>query len=99
GKNLERLPHTCDRPAEHGLYGIGGERMLNWNYTVDVGKILFQPALTASIQFIHVLEHQCAFRFFVESQDGIAPELPHAAAQFPAGLRRQHVAMESFSSQ
>src|SRR5690349_16794868 len=78
---------------------IDGERIFNWDYNVAVRKVLFKLALVQSIQFVHVLKHQRAFGFYVESQDSVAAEFQHGCADVPASRGRQHVAMEGLSAQ
>ena len=91
--------HSRDRPAEHRLHRIGNERVFEGNDEFDELHILFQPALNTERQLIHALEHQCAFRLFVEGDDHVAAELPHAAAKGSTHIRGHQVPVKSFARQ
>ena len=41
--------HARDSSAEHGLHGIGGERVFQRDDEIDVLQVLLQPALNAGV--------------------------------------------------
>ena len=75
------------------------QRVFNGDDKIDILQVLFQPALNAGVQFLHVLEHNRAFGVGVEGQDGIAAKFPHAGAQPEAGFGGKQVAMKGLSRQ
>ena len=75
------LLHARDRAAKHGLHRIAGQRVFNRNHEIDVLQVLFQPALNARAQFVHVLEHDRAFGFGIEGEDRVAAKFLHSRAQ------------------
>src|SRR5262249_4977399 len=91
---VERTLHARNRTAKHGLDGIGGKRIFDRDYEINILQVLLQPALNASIQFIHSLQHHSALSFFVECQHGIAAEFRHAMAQRAEGLVVQQITVE-----
>src|SRR5580693_4105417 len=89
--------HALDPPAEHGLNGIGSERVLQRNDEINILQVFLQPALNALVQIAHVLEHNCAFALDIKGQDSAAAEFPHHANKLAAGLNREHIAMKGFA--
>src|SRR5271170_608114 len=89
--------HALDPPAEHGLNGIGRERVFQRNDKIDVLQVLLQPALNTLIQIAHVLEHDGAFLLDVESQDRVRAKLLHGTAEPAAGFGWEHIAMKGFT--
>jgi hypothetical protein len=62
-------------------------------------QVLFQPALNAGAQFLHVLKDNCAFGIGVEGQNHVSAKLSHLEAKLAAGFRRKQIAMKSLPCQ
>ena len=99
GQRRQRLLHARNGAAEHGLHRVAGQRVFNGDDKVNVLQVLFQPALDAHVQFVHVLEHNRAFGFGIESEDSVSAKFLHTGAEPAAGLDGKHVAMKGFAGQ
>src|SRR5712692_3229682 len=103
-EDLQYALHVGDRAAEHGLHGIGGQRILDRNHELDVLHVFFQPALDAGFQLVQTLDHDGAGTFAVKtvavkSENGLTAKFLHHVDEFAAGRLGEQVAVESFSGE
>src|ERR1019366_3166520 len=98
-EGLQYPLHVRDRAAEHGLHGIGGERVLDRNHELDVLHVFFQPALDAGFQLVQTLDHDGARTIAVKSQNGLTAKFLHQVDEFAAGRFGEQVTVESFSGE
>jgi len=96
-ESAQGLDHAGGGAAEHGLYGVGEEGILDGHDEVDVLDIFFQPAVDAVVEVVEALDDDGSLGFLIKSKNGVAAEGLHGDAQVAAGVTGHEIAVEGFS--
>lgn len=98
-EGAEGLGHTGHGAAEHGLHGIGSERVFDGDDELDVGHVLLEPAADAGVECVEMFEDNGSFSFFIKGKNGVSAEFLHRGAEIVAGLAGHEIAMKSFAGE